>query len=56
VPSFPIPAAGNAVSLLFPSSKGGVIKQQSFAQRVNRLAYDHQIRDANGKLFRFQSH
>jgi integrase len=41
-------AAGNATSLLFPSSKGGVIKQQSFAQRVNRLAYDHQIRDANG--------
>jgi PadR family transcriptional regulator PadR len=33
-----------------------VIKQQSFAQRVNRLAYDHQIRDANGKLFRSQSH
>jgi hypothetical protein len=31
-------------TLLFPSSKGGVIKQQSFAQRVNRLAYDHQIR------------
>jgi integrase len=49
-------AAGNATSLLFPSSKGGVIKQKSFAQRVNRLAYDHQICDASGKLFRFQSH
>ena len=48
--------AGNATTLLFPSSKGGVIKQQSFARRINRLAYDHQIRDANGKLFRFQSH
>jgi hypothetical protein len=33
-----------------------VIKQQSFSQRINRLAFDHQIRDANGKLFRFQSH
>jgi hypothetical protein len=49
-------AAGSVATLLFPSWKGGVIKQQSFAQRVNRLAYDHQIRDANGKLFRFQSH
>jgi hypothetical protein len=45
-----------SATLLFPSSKGAVIKQQSFAQRINRLAYDHQIRDANGKLFRFQSH
>jgi hypothetical protein len=33
-----------------------VIKQQSFAQRLNRLAYDHQIRDVSGKLFRSQSH
>jgi integrase-like protein len=49
-------AADNETSFLFPSSKGGVMKQQSFAQRLNRLAYDHQIRDANGKLFRFQSH
>jgi integrase len=49
-------AAGNATTLLFPSLKGGVIKQQSFAQRINRMAYDHQIRNANGKLFRFQSH
>ncbi|HKV81417.1 MAG TPA: tyrosine-type recombinase/integrase [Candidatus Sulfotelmatobacter sp.] len=43
-------------ALLFPSPKGGVIKQYSFAHRINRLAYDHQIRDAGGKLFRFQSH
>ena len=49
-------AAENATTLLFPSSKGRVIKQQSFSQRINRLAFDHQIRDANGKLFRFQSH
>jgi integrase len=49
-------SAGQSSTLLFPSPRGGVIKQNSFAQRINRLAYDHQIRDANGKLFRFQSH
>jgi integrase len=43
--------------LLFPSPKAsGVIKQQTFAQHINRLAFEHEIRDANGKLFRFQSH
>jgi integrase len=41
---------------LFPNQRGGVIKQASFAHRINRLAYDHDIRDATGKLFRFQSH
>jgi len=33
-----------------------VIKQPTFAHRINRLAYDHDIRDASGKLFRFQAH
>jgi integrase/recombinase XerD len=41
---------------LFPSERGGVIKQPTFAERINRLAYDHDIRDANGQLFRFQAH
>jgi site-specific recombinase XerD len=41
---------------LFPNERGGVIKQATFAHRINRLAYDHDIRDATGKLFRFQSH
>jgi hypothetical protein len=27
-----VPAAGDVTTLLFPRSKGGVIKQQSFAQ------------------------
>jgi len=49
-------ATGRSTTLLFPNAKGGVSKQQSFAQRINRLAYDRQIRDATGKLFRFQSH
>jgi site-specific recombinase XerD len=28
---------------LFPNQRGGVFKQPSFAQRINRLAYDHAI-------------
>ena len=49
-------ATERSTVLLFPNAKGGVSKQQSFAQQINRLAYDHQVRDATGKLFRFQSH
>jgi integrase len=41
---------------LFPNQRGGVIKQASFANRINRFAYDHNICDANGNLFRFQAH
>ena len=41
---------------LFPNERGGVIKQASFAHRINRLAFDHDIRGAAGKLFRFQAH
>ena len=48
--------SGRSLTLLFSSSRGNVMKQASFAQRINRLAYDHQIRDVGGKLFRFQSH
>jgi len=43
-------------TLLFPNPRGRVFKQFTFAQRINRLAYDHEIRGADGKLFRFQSH
>jgi site-specific recombinase XerD len=42
--------------LLFPNDIGRPIWQASFAQRINTLAYTHQIKDASGKLFRFQSH
>jgi len=45
-----------ASEFLFPNSKGGVLKQASFAHRINRLAYDRGIRGADGKLFRFQAH
>jgi len=43
-------------TLLFPNPRGRVFKQWTFAQRINRLAYDREIRDASGKLFRFQAH
>ena len=45
-----------ASGFLFPNAKGGVLKQASFAHRINRLAYDHDIRGADGRLFRFQAH
>jgi site-specific recombinase XerD len=42
---------------LFPNERGGVDQAgHLFAHRINRLAYDHDIRDATGKLFRFQAH
>jgi integrase/recombinase XerD len=43
-------------TILFPNPRGKVFKQSTFTQRINHLAYKHEIRDANGKLFRFQSH
>jgi integrase/recombinase XerD len=49
-------SARTVSEFLFPNSKGEVRKQTSFANRINRLAYDHDIRGADGKLFRFQSH
>jgi len=42
--------------LLFPSERGRPIRQASFSQTINQLAYNHRITDANGNLFRFQSH
>jgi integrase len=50
------PEIDKASIWLFPNERGGVIKQASSAHRINRLAHDHDIRDATGKLFRFQSH
>lgn len=32
------------------------ISQESFSYHINRLAYKHDIRDENGKLYRFKSH
>ena len=49
-------AGRTASEFLFPNFKGGVLKQAIFAHRINRLAYDHDIRGADGKLFRFQAH
>jgi integrase len=47
---------GRPSSLLFPSERGRPIRQASFSQVINHLAFTHQIKDATGKLFRFQSH
>jgi len=49
-------ARGNASALLFPNERGRPTRQASFSQAINHLAYVHQIKDATGKLFRFQSH
>ncbi|MGC8561359.1 MAG: tyrosine-type recombinase/integrase [Phycisphaerae bacterium] len=49
-------ARGNASTLLFPNERGRPTRQASFSQAINHLAYVHQIKDATGKLFRFQSH
>jgi hypothetical protein len=47
---------GKPSSLLFPSERGRPIRQASFTQVINQLAYTHKIKDPTGKLFRFQSH
>jgi integrase len=49
-------AQGRAATLLFPNDRGRPARQASFSQAINQLAYVHQIKDATGKLFRFQSH
>jgi integrase len=49
-------ARGNTSTLLFPNERGRPTRQASFSQAINHLAYVHQIKDATGKLFRFQSH
>jgi len=47
---------GRVATLLFPNDRGRPARQASFSQAINHLAYVHQIKDATGKLFRFQSH
>ena len=49
-------ARGKASTLLFPNERGRPVRQASFSQAINQLAYAHEITDATGKLFRFQSH
>ncbi len=48
------------MTFLFPSPsnwhKGEPIRQWSFAQKLNALAYEKDIRDDSGKLWRFQAH
>lgn len=51
-----VSAQGRGTTLLFPNERGRPARQASFSQAVNQLAYAHKIKDATGKLFRFQSH
>lgn len=41
-------------TLLFPNPRGKVFKQWSFTQHINRLAYESEIRDANGNCSVFK--
>jgi integrase len=47
---------GPDMPLLFPTTRGLPFKQGTFLDALNRLAYHKQIRDATGKVYRFQSH
>lgn len=49
-------ALGQGCQYLFPSPKGLPFPQQTLRNALNRLAYEKDIRDATGKLWRFQSH
>ncbi len=41
---------------VFLSEEGSKILYSSFTKRLNRLFYDHQVKDRNGNLLRFQTH
>lgn len=41
---------------LFPREDGSPLKQDTFRRELNKLAYNKNIVDRNGKVFRFQAH
>lgn len=47
---------GDKVEILFPNAKGAPIVQAYFRQVINAFAYQNNIRDASGRLWRFQPH
>jgi len=47
---------GDKVEILFPNAKGAPIVQTYFRQVINAFAYQNNIRDASGRLWRFQPH
>ncbi|MHB1957233.1 MAG: tyrosine-type recombinase/integrase, partial [Sulfobacillus sp.] len=47
---------GDRTPYLFPRRNGEPFKQRTFVEALNKLAYHHQITNAAGELFRFQSH
>jgi integrase len=44
------------IKILFPGAKGTPIAQTYFRQVINAFAYRNNIRDASGRLWRFQPH
>jgi integrase len=47
---------GDKVEILFPNAKGTPIVQTYFRQVINAFAYQNNICDASGRLWRFQPH
>lgn len=47
---------GRDVLWLFPNVKGQAYRQRWFVVELNQMAFEKQICDASGKIFRFQSH
>lgn len=47
---------GDQCGLLFPNAKGQRLTKSVIGRALNRLAYEKDIRDATGKVFRFRTH
>jgi integrase/recombinase XerD len=47
---------GDSCAVLFPNDKGNRLNKSLISRALNRLAYEKDIRDATGKLFRFRVH
>lgn len=46
----------NTTEYLFTREDGSPLKQDTFRRKLNELAYNENISDRNGKIFRFQAH
>lgn len=46
----------DSTEYLFPREDGSPLKQSTFRDILNELAFNENIRDRNGNLFRFQAH
>src|SRR5699024_12754451 len=41
---------------LFPRKDGAPLKQETFRGELNKLAYEHNIVDKSGEIYRFHAH